>query len=50
MLIVERFGHLEKVHLLKDIVQVDYAVPGCPIDEKIFLDVLSKCFEEFGIK
>jgi len=50
MLIVERFGHLEKVHPLKDIVQVDYAVPGCPMDEKIFLDVLSKCFEEFGIK
>ncbi len=50
MLIVERFGHLEKVHPVKDIVKVDYAVPGCPMDEKIFLDVLGKCFAEFGIQ
>ncbi len=49
MLIVERFGHLEKVHPVKDIVKVDYQVPGCPMDEKIFLDTLNKCFAEFGI-
>jgi coenzyme F420-reducing hydrogenase gamma subunit len=30
-------------------VKVDYSVPGCPMDEKIFLDVLRKCFEEFGV-
>ncbi len=50
MLIVERFGHLEKVHPVKDIVKVDAVVPGCPMDEKIFLDVLGKCFAEFGIQ
>ena len=50
MMIVERFGHLDKVHPIKDIVKVDYAVPGCPMDEKIFLDVLGKCLAEFGVK
>lgn len=50
MLIVERFGHLEKVHPIKDIVKVDYQVPGCPMDEKIFLDTLSKLLAEFEVK
>ena len=49
MLIIERFGHLEKVHPVKDIVKIDYQVPGCPMDEEIFLDVLGKCFAEFGV-
>ena len=50
MLIVERFGHLDKVHPVKDIVKVDYVVPGCPMDEKIFLDVLGKVLAEFGVQ
>lgn len=50
MLIVERFGHLEKVHPVKDIVKVDAVVPGCPMDERIFLDVMGKCLAEFGIQ
>ncbi len=49
MLIVERFGHLEKVHPIRDIIKVDYAVPGCPMDEKIFLSTLDKLFAEFGV-
>ncbi|MCX8196871.1 MAG: hypothetical protein N3G80_00955 [Candidatus Micrarchaeota archaeon] len=50
MIVIERFGHLEKVHPIKDIVKVDYQVPGCPMDEKIFLQTLDKLFEEFGIR
>jgi len=50
MLVVERFGHLDKVHPVKDIVKVDYMVPGCPMDEKIFLDVLGKCLAEFWVQ
>jgi len=49
MLVIERFGHLDQVHPVKDIVKVDYQVPGCPMDEKIFLDVLGKCFAQFGV-
>jgi len=50
MLVAERFGHLEKVHPVKDIVKVDYTVPGCPMDERLFLDVLGKCLAEFGVQ
>lgn len=50
MMVVERFGHLDKVHTVKDIVKVDYSVPGCPMDEKIFLSTLDKLFAEFNIK
>ena len=50
MIIVERFGHLEKVHPIKDIVKVDYQVPGCPMDERIFLSVLEKVLAEFEVK
>lgn len=49
-LVVERFGHLEKVRTVKDVVKVDYSVPGCPMDEKMFLDTLGKLFAEFNIK
>lgn len=49
MLVIERFGHLEKVHPVKDIIKVDYSVPGCPMDERIFLETLNKLFVEFGI-
>ena len=49
MITVERFGHLEKVHPIKDIVKVDYQVPGCPMDEKIFLSTLEKVMAEFGV-
>ena len=50
MLVVGRFGHLDKVQPLKEIIKVDYEVPGCPMDEGIFLKVLEKCFAEFGVK
>ncbi|VVC00979.1 Sulfhydrogenase 1 subunit delta [uncultured archaeon] len=50
MLIVERFGHLEKVHPVKDIVKVDAQVPGCPMDERIFMETLNRMFVEFGIQ
>ncbi len=49
MLVIERFGHLEKVHPVKDIIKVDYSVPGCPMDERIFLETLNKLFAEFGV-
>ncbi|MCX8195193.1 MAG: hypothetical protein N3G22_03765 [Candidatus Micrarchaeota archaeon] len=50
MIVVERFGHLEKVHPIKEIVKVDYQVPGCPMDERIFLETLAKLFAEFGVE
>ena len=40
--IVDRFKYKEKVLKLSDIVQVDDVVPGCPMDENTFLNVLNK--------
>jgi len=48
-LVIDRFGHMDKVVPLKGLVKVDYEVPGCPMDERIFLKVLQKCFGEFGV-
>ncbi len=48
-LVVDRFGHLERVRPLKEVVKVDYEVGGCPMDEKVFLGVLQKCLAEFGV-
>lgn len=40
--LVDRFGHLDKIEPLKTFVTVDEQVPGCPMNEQIFLDVLGK--------
>ena len=47
--IVDEFKYNEKVVPIKDVVQVDYSVPGCPMTESGFLDVLGKIAKEFGI-
>lgn len=48
-LILNRFKHREKVVPLKGIVKVDDDVPGCPMLEDKFLEVLNKYFKEFGV-
>jgi len=47
--LLARFGHTEKAYNLKELVKVDYEVPGCPMDEKIFLSVLQQCLKEFNV-
>ena len=47
--ILQRFKHTDKVYALKDIVKVDYEVPGCPMEEDKFLEVLNKCLKEFKV-
>lgn len=46
--LVRKFKQAKKVYSVKDIVKVDYEVPGCPMDEKIFLEVLQSCLKEFN--
>lgn len=38
--IVDRFGHLDEVLKLSDVVKVDAEIPGCPMSEQNFLDTL----------
>ncbi|MCR4263550.1 MAG: hypothetical protein NUV98_02415, partial [Candidatus Roizmanbacteria bacterium] len=40
--LVDRFSHLPRVEPLSKFVKVDEVVPGCPMDEKIFLDLVNK--------
>lgn len=40
--ILEHFKYKEKVLKLADVVNVDDVVPGCPMDENIFLSVMKK--------
>ena len=47
--LIDRFKQCKKVSNLKELVKVDYEVPGCPMDEKIFLDIVNKCLKEFNI-
>ena len=47
--LIDRFNQLPKVLTVKDVVQVDYEVPGCPMDETAFLETLQKCLQEFHL-
>lgn len=47
--ILERFRYADEVRHLAEIVQVDDAVPGCPMSETIFLQKLDVLLREFGI-
>jgi sulfhydrogenase subunit delta len=47
--LLDKFAHLPQVQKLSDVVTVDYTVPGCPMDEKKFLEVLNTALKEFKI-
>lgn len=47
--ILIRFQYADKVKRLSEVVTVDDQVPGCPMDENIFLNVVNKYLKEFGI-
>ncbi len=47
--IIERFKHREKVLPVKDVIKVDDNLPGCPMNEKDFLQVLNKYLKLFGV-
>lgn len=47
--LIERFKQTDKVRTPKDIVVVDDEVPGCPMEEEVFLKTLDKYLKEFGV-
>ena len=47
--ILDRFHHLDKVLSVKDVVKVDVELPGCPMDPKQFVEVVSKALREFSV-
>ncbi|MBS3061697.1 MAG: hypothetical protein J4215_03890 [Candidatus Diapherotrites archaeon] len=46
--ILERFHHREKVVPLSNLILVDDQVPGCPIIEEKFIEVMEKYVKEMG--
>ena len=48
-MVLDNFGHRDKVSPLNEIVKVDDMVPGCPMDEAKFLDVMNKYLREFKV-
>jgi len=39
--IVERFGHLDKVLKVSEVIKVDAEIPGCPMSEDKFLETVN---------
>jgi len=48
-LVLDKFGHRDKVSALNEIVKVDDNVQGCPMDENKFLETLNKYLREFRV-
>lgn len=48
--ILERFRYTDKVMKLDELVTVDAAVPGCPMESDKFLELMDQLFEEFEIR
>jgi len=48
--ILERFAYTPKVLRVDEVVKVDAVVPGCPMDENKFLQLMEGVFLEFGVK
>ena len=47
--LIKRFKQSEKVRTVKEVVPIDDEVPGCPMEEDVFLNVLDKYLKEFGV-
>lgn len=47
--ILEQLGYAAVVKKLADVVPIDDQVNGCPMDEKVFLQVLNKYIQEFHV-
>ena len=45
--ILMRFNYSDKVKKISEVVKVDDVIPGCPMDEKKFLEILNKYLIEF---
>ena len=47
--VLDRFKYLPKVLKLSDVITVDVGIPGCPMDEKKFMEGLGALLKEFDI-
>ncbi len=45
---LDSYDYRDKVAAVGEIVKVDEKVPGCPMNEGIFLNIMDKCIKEFA--
>ncbi len=48
--LLEKFNYGEKVKRLDEIVKVDAKIPGCPMNEQKFIELIEQMFKKFNIK
>lgn len=44
--IIKKFGHREKVLAVKEVVKADEEIPGCPMQEEKFVELMEKLLRE----
>ena len=47
--LIERFKQTDRVRSVREVVQVDDEIPGCPMAESAFLAIMDKYLKEFGV-
>jgi len=47
--LLKKFNYGSKVKKLSDVITVDEKVPGCPMNENKFLEVMNKMLKEFDV-
>ncbi len=47
--LIKKFHLAKKVRNLEQVIKVDEKVPGCPMNESVFLSVVEKCLKEFKV-
>ncbi len=47
--ILERFHHLDKVQSVKETVEVDAELPGCPMNPDQFVELVNAALKKFGV-
>lgn len=48
--LLDRFKYSDKVKKLEDVIKVDYKIPGCPMNEAVFLRIIDQLLDEFKVK
>lgn len=48
--ILDRFHHLKDVKSVKEVVNVDAELPGCPMNPEQFVETVNKALKHFNIK
>jgi len=46
--ILEKFSYADQVKKVADVVSVDHIIPGCPMDEKKFLQLLNQLINKYA--